>query len=206
MLHLGRLTAVSGRLAIIRDGMLAAQSDGRIKALATVNAVCVGIVTRNGGLHKENSKESPEAIAGALQGAGQWCTREASEGHSEAPPMFSTNLDEVPEDADSFSKDAAAYYGTKRGKHERSDKKVPPMSYDLMVCYDVFVLQHLISLRPLLMIADANAQTLHFSEVAMRIAKEPKEPFIVDRKNHFELYDDLEKAGPKVVDFFEQYP
>lgn len=50
----------------------AAQSDSRIKALATVSAACVGRMTRNGGLHEENNTENPTAIAGALQAAGQW--------------------------------------------------------------------------------------------------------------------------------------
>ena len=88
----------------------AAQSDSHVRALATVSAACVGRMTRNGGLHKENSKENSEAIAGALQAAGQWRTSEANGPHAEAPRMFSLDLAEMPEDADSFFKDAAAYY------------------------------------------------------------------------------------------------
>jgi len=180
----------------------AAQSDSRIKALATVSAACVGSMTRNGGLHEENNKESPEAIAGALQAAGQWRTSEANGPHADAPRMFLSNL---PADADSFFKDALAYYETKRGKHERSTQKVPPSSYDLMVSYDSFNFQHLISPRPLLMIAGSKAQTLHFSKAAVEAAKEPKELFIVDGRNHFDLYDNLTESGPKVIDFFGNY-
>lgn len=70
----------------------AAQSDSRIKALATV---CVGRMTRNGGLHKENDKESAAAIAGALQAAGQWRTSVANGSHTEPPPMFSSDVSQI---------------------------------------------------------------------------------------------------------------
>jgi fermentation-respiration switch protein FrsA (DUF1100 family) len=159
-------------------------------------------MTRNGGLHEENNKEVPQAIAGALQAAGQWRTDAANGPPVEPPPIFSTDISQIPQDADSFFKDAALYYGSKRGKHPRSDQKVPPSSYDLMVSYDSFNFQHLISPRPLLMIAGSNAQTLHFSEAAVAAAREPKELFIVEGKNHFELYDDLAVSGPKFVQFF----
>ncbi|KAJ5087546.1 hypothetical protein N7456_011162 [Penicillium angulare] len=207
------LTTLEGKVDPSRIGVLgicasggytsyAAQSDSRIKALATVSAACVGRMTRNGGLYKENNKELPEAIAGALQAAGEWRTQEARGPHSEAPPMFSTDLKQIPDDADSFFKDAANYYGSKRGNNPRSDQKVPPSSYDLMVSYDSFNFQHLISPRPLLMVAGDNAQTLHFSEDAITAAREPKELFIVEGKNHFDLYDDLAVSGPKLVQFF----
>lgn len=124
---------------------------------------------------------------------------------ADAPAMFSINLEELPSDIDSFFKDAASYYGTKRGNHERSDQKVPPSSYDLMVSYDSFNFQRLISPRPLLMIAGDKAQTLHYSKTAVEGAKEPKELYVIEGKNHFDLYDDLDKSGPKVVDFFGKH-
>ncbi|OAA44440.1 hypothetical protein ISF_09634 [Cordyceps fumosorosea ARSEF 2679] len=97
---------------------------------------------------------------------------------------------------------SAAYYGTKRGNHPRSDQRVPLSSYDLMIGYDSFSFQHLISPRPLLMIAGSDAETLHYSKSAVEGAKEPKGLFVVDGKNHFELYDDLDKSAPKLVEFY----
>lgn len=209
------LTSLKGEVDPDRIGVLgicasggytsyAAQSDGRIRALATVSAACVGRMTRCGGLH-EGLKENPEAISGVLNAAGQWRSNKANGTIAEAPQMFSTDISQIPDDADSFFKDAAVYYGSKRGRHERSDQKVPPVSYDLMVSYDSFNFQHLISPRPLLMIAGAKAQTLHYSKTAINAAQEPKELFTVEGKNHFDLYDDLEVAGPKVVEFFARY-
>lgn len=116
--------------------------------------------------------------------------------------MFSTDISSVPDDADSSFKDAAAYYGSKRGRRDRSDQRVPPMSYDLIVSYDSFNFQHPISPRALLMIAGTEARTLHFSEAAVDAAREPKELFTIEGRNRFDLYDDLEKSGPKLVEFF----
>ena len=206
------LTTLSGKVDPDRIGALgicasggytsyAAQSDSRIKALATVSAVCVGRMTRNGGVHRENNKENLEAIAGALQVAGQWRTAQAKGEQPETPCVFDAK--NIPEDADSFFKDASVYYGTERGYHKRSDQRVPPMSYDLMVGYDSFCFQHLLSPRPLLMIAGSKAQTLHYSETAVGIAKEPKELFVVEGRNHIDLYDNLTETGPKLVQFFE---
>ncbi|RMJ28236.1 Dienelactone hydrolase family [Aspergillus sp. HF37] len=176
------LTTLTGKVDPSRIGVLgicasggytsyAAQSDSRIRALATVSAACVGRMTRNGGVHEEN-KESSEAITASLQIAGQWRNQGATS-HQEAPKMFDAT--QVPDSADSFFKDASQYYGTERGQHERSNQRVPLMSYDLMVSYDSFNFQRLISPRPLLMIAGSKAQTLHYSRDAVEVAKEPKE-------------------------------
>ena len=180
----------------------AAQSDARIRALATVSAVCVGRMTRGGGVHEDQIRENPAAIVGALQGAAQWRTNEANDSHADVQAMFSSDPEQQPEGIDPFFKDAAAYYGTKRGKHERSTQKVPPMSYNLIVSYDLFTFQHLISPRPLLMIAGAQAQTLHHSKAAVEAAREPKELFVIEGRNHLDLYDDLSETGSKAVEFF----
>ncbi|KAJ2981747.1 hypothetical protein NQ176_g1840 [Zarea fungicola] len=118
--------------------------------------------------------------------------------------MFQTEVAAVAPDAPSFFKSAAAYYGSERGSHPRSDQRVPPSSYDLMISYDSFNYQHLISPRPLLMIAGSDAETLHYSKTAVSAAGEPKELFVIDGKNHFDLYDDLTKTAPKLVEFYSQ--
>ncbi|KAF8850432.1 hypothetical protein BDZ45DRAFT_770120 [Acephala macrosclerotiorum] len=177
----GYLTTLQNKIDPERIGVLgicanggytshAAQSDARIKALAT------------------NDKESPEAVAGALKVAGEWWTSEAKKAHGDVPAMFPTDPDQVPGNADSFFKDAAV-----------------GSSYDLMVSYDSFNFQHLISPRPLLMIAGTKAQTLHSSEKPIEAVRNPKDLFIIEGKNRFDLYDDLEESSPKVVDFFGNF-
>ncbi|EGX45666.1 hypothetical protein AOL_s00169g272 [Orbilia oligospora ATCC 24927] len=208
------LTTLKGKVDPERIGVLgicasggyasyAAQSDIRIKALGTVSGACVGRMTRNGGLYEQNI-ESHEAIAAALKAAGNWRTAHADDTKAQAPRMFETEASKVPEDASSFFKSAASYYGTKRGHNARSDQRVPPSSYDLMIGYDSFNYQHLISPRPLLMIAGAEAETLHYSKKAVEGAKEPKELFVIKGRNHFDLYDDLTESAPKLVEFYRK--
>ncbi|OTA01234.1 esterase/lipase [Trichoderma parareesei] len=210
------LTALSGRVDPDRIGLLgicasggyasyATQSDGRIKCLATVSAACVGRMTRSGGVHEEQAaRENPQAIATALETAAQARIMAAKNPTAklEAPAMFETDPAKAADNPDSFFRDAAAYYGSRRGKHERSTQRVPPQSYDLMVSYDSFNLQHLIAPRPLLMIAGSEAQTLHYSRTAIAIARGPKEMFVVPGRNHFDLYDNLLETAPKLMDFF----
>jgi hypothetical protein len=149
----------------------AAQSDLLIKAFATVSAACVAFMTRNGGALHEINTENREAS----QAAAAWRTSNAeAESVNEAPKHF---------------------------QHERSDQTVQLMSYDMMVTYDSFQFQHLIAPRPLLMVARNEANTLHCSESAVEKAGEPKELFVVRGQTHLRLYDDLEVAGSKVVEF-----
>lgn len=209
------LTTLTGKVDPSRIGVLgicasggyvsyAAQSDSRIRATATVSAACAGHLTRHGDV-QEGNPENPTAIAGALQSAGAWRTNEANGSKADTPVMFNTDPASLPDNADPFFKDASEYYGTKRGNHERSTEKVPPSSYDLLVPYDSFALQRLISPRPLLMIAGDKAQTLHYSRDAVEKAKDPKELCVVPGRNHFDLYDDLTVSGPKLVEFFGKY-
>ncbi|CAI6093543.1 unnamed protein product [Clonostachys chloroleuca] len=183
----------------------AAQSDIRIRAVATVSAACVGALTRNGGIYG-HLKENPAAIEGALKAAAQWRNAEATSGvASDAPKMFDSDPSKWTEDSDAFFRGASQYYGTSRGKHPRSTQKVPPQSSDKMITYDSFRFQYLISPRPLLMIAGSEAETLHFSQTAVAQAKEPKEVLVIPGRNHFDLYDGLTVTGPKLSEFFGKH-
>ncbi|RAK88668.1 alpha/beta-hydrolase [Aspergillus costaricaensis CBS 115574] len=186
----------------------AAASDLRIKAVATVSAACVGGMCRCGGVGRE-LEENGEVVKMVLEGArGDRNGIGNGEGDGEAPRMFDAErvLQEGGEggNVDSFFKAAAEYYGTSRGRHERSTQRVPLQSYDRMVVYDSFAFMRLIAPRPVLMIAGEEAETLHYSEEAVRLAREPKELFVVSGMGHFDLYDRLEVSGPKLVRFFRE--
>lgn len=196
-----------GLLGICASGgytSFATQSDLRIKALVTISAVCVGDMTRRGGVRESNEDFNGAAIQQALQAAAAWRTDVANGEHPDTPILLDTNPERVKPNGD-FMNDAPAYYGTSRGKHPRSTQRVPPLSYDMMVLYDSFHFQHLISPRPLLMIAGSEAQSLFHSKIAIGVAKEPKRLVVVNGKNHFDLYDDLTVTGPESVAFFAKY-
>ncbi|CAK47820.1 hypothetical protein CBS115989_4866 [Aspergillus niger] len=196
-----------GVLGICASGgyaCFAAASDVRIKAVATVSGACVGKMSRCGGVQKE-LRENEEVIGAVLGGAaGDRNKINHGEEEEKAPKMF--DAEKVLQEGgnvDSFFRAAAEYYGTtQRGKHERSTQRVPLESYDRMMVYDSFAFMRLIAPRPVLMIAGAEAETLHYSEEAVRLAREPKELFVVQGKNHFDLYDQLQESGPKLVQFF----
>jgi fermentation-respiration switch protein FrsA (DUF1100 family) len=46
---------------------------------------------------------------------------------------------------------------------------------------------------------------LHYSKTAVVDARVPKEFSIVEGKNHFDLYEDLTEAAPKIIEFFGKY-
>jgi fermentation-respiration switch protein FrsA (DUF1100 family) len=54
------------------------------------------------------------------------------------------------------------------------------------------------------MIAGSEADTLYFSQVAIKAAKEPKELFIVEGKTHIDLYYDTTGVMPKLVEFMKK--
>lgn len=203
------LTTLEGKVDPTRIGVLgicasggyasfAAQSDSRIKALATVSGACVGRMTRNGGFGPDENKAAIQAV---VEGSGQYRTAAAKGQPPAIQPMF-------PQDPagleDSFYIGAATYYGG-RGKHERSNQIVPPYSFDLMVGYDSFLYQHLISPRPVLMIAGSEAETLLHSKQAVEIAQEPKELLVIPDQGHFDLYDNTEVSGPKLIEYFGRW-
>ncbi|GFF80987.1 hypothetical protein CNMCM8927_009010 [Aspergillus lentulus] len=163
------LTTLEGKVDPGRIGILgicasggytsyAAQSDSRVKGLATVGAAC-----------GEQQGVPPGYCWGS---PGGWIMAHAGGSPTSfgGPTMFGSDINQIPDNADSFFKDAAAYYGSERGRHPRSDQRVPPSSYDLMVCYDSFNFQQLISGRPLLMVAGSKTQTLHYSATAVAAA------------------------------------
>ena len=52
---------------------------------------------------------------------------------------------------------------------------------------------------------DLPKDTLYFSQKAIELAKEPKELYIVPGESHESLYDHIDAAGKKLVEFFTQH-
>lgn len=177
----------------------AAQTDLRIKACATAAAVCVGTMSRRG-FDKDSSNLN--ILKTQLEAAGK--DRNADVGGEKVPVIHM--LPEKPEDApadfpDSF-RDLMDYYRTPRAFHPRATNTTLARGWDIMANFDAFAHNHMISPRPLLMITGTKAATKWNSEDGVQKAKEPKELYVVDGFTHADLYDKVDEAGAKLVDFF----
>ncbi|KAL5339814.1 hypothetical protein BJX70DRAFT_362579 [Aspergillus crustosus] len=74
----------------------------------------------------------------------------------------------------------------------------------MIATYRSYRYMDLISPRPLLMIAGADADTLYYTQEAISIAQEPKEMFMIPGLMHINLYDHANQSTPKLVQFFRE--
>ncbi|KAH7009263.1 Alpha/Beta hydrolase protein [Microdochium trichocladiopsis] len=189
-----------GTVGICSSGgfsIFAAQTDQRIKAVATVNGVCVGTMTRN------SMKDPSGAIDQALLQPGLvWAGRERTSEARGNPPTTISILDTFAEAAD--------YYQTPRGQHPRCANLQLARSLDTIASYDSFAFIDWISPRPLLMIIGSEADkgndgdpadTGRYSRMAIERAREPKELFVIKGLGHIDLYDHMSESVPKLADF-----
>lgn len=179
----------------------AAQGDVRLKAVATVSAADMGRLTREGLLPNNALPESQLQEALAASTAAR--TTEAKGHPAPTVPLLPPSQSDLPDSAPTLTKEAWVYYKTPRGSHPRSDAIQALRSTDLLVNYDSFAFNRLISPRPLLMIVGSDADTAYFSRDAIDLAREPKELFVIEGKTHVALYDDLSETVPKLVEFYD---
>ncbi|KGO42530.1 hypothetical protein PEXP_024010 [Penicillium expansum] len=191
-----------GALGICASGgyvPFAAQTDQRIKAVATVSAACTGRLTREGLVE---GMGGPEMLQGSIKAANEARITEANGQQAPVNPALPLTVEDVPPEYPPIVRELVEYYKTPRGQHERAPGLFATRSADLLANFDAYAFNYLISPRPLLMIAGANAATKFYSEDAIKIAKEPKELFIIEVRDHAALYDNATESGPKLVGFF----
>lgn len=181
----------------------AAQTDLRIKAVATVSAVCIGGLMRDG-LKDTVSATDRDTLTAGLKNAGKARTAEARGESVTLGPIVPDVAAEVPDYMPSLFKEGSEYYRTARGSHRNSINRFPTRSIDLMANYSSYAFNDLISPRPILMIAGSAADTLYFSKEGIDRASDPKELFQIEGKTHIDLYDDLSASLPKLVDFMSK--
>ncbi|KAJ5708620.1 hypothetical protein N7488_008421 [Penicillium malachiteum] len=177
----------------------AAQTDLRIKAVATSAAVCVGTMARRG---FEKDTSNLDILKTQLEAAGK--DRNSDVGGEKVPivHMLSEKPEDAPEGMPEAFRDLMNYYRTPRAFHPRATNTTLPRGWDLMANFDAFAHNYMISPRPLLMITGTKAATKWFSEDGVGNAKEPKECYVVDGLTHADLYDKVDEAGVKLVEFF----
>jgi len=189
-----------GALGICASGgyvPFAAQTDRRIKAVATVSAADMGRLFREG----LGGGQSKEDLIKGLEQAGKERVLEAKGAKPRLEHIVPADPKEAPPNLPALYREGSLYYRTPRGGHPNSVNWFTFRSVDVIATYSSYALNDLISPHPLLMIAGSNADTLYFSQDAIARAQEPKELFVVDGKTHIDLYDDTEQTIPKLVDF-----
>jgi len=181
-----------------------AQSERRIKAVATVSAADMGLLFREG----LGGTRTQESLKADLELAGKERTSEAL-GH---PPRLDKIVPHTPQDITNLTPTLYAegtdYYRTPRAQQPNSPNLYIFRSIDKIVGYSSYENIDLISPHPILFIAGQKADTLYFSELAYSKAKEPKELVVIDGATHIDLYDKEQYVVPaveKLDSFFKKY-
>jgi uncharacterized protein len=180
----------------------AAETDRRIKAVATVSAADLGDLYRKG----LPSSMVPN-IGQMLEKSNEARTEEARGQPPRMEHIVPNTPEEIPKDAPTLYREGTDYYRTPRGQHPNSPNWFLLKSVDQIAEYSSYDHVDMISPHPLLMIAGTNADTRFFSEEAIEKAKEPKELFLIDGATHVALYDKKEYVDPaveKMNSFFNQ--
>lgn len=209
--YLSTLAAVDGErigaMGICGGGgyvLSSAQTEHRIKAVATVSAAEIGDLRRNG---LSNSRSKAERMQ-ILKDAGAQRNLEAT-GH---PIRLSAT---VPESTSDFTaatpvmyREGHDYYRTPRGRHPNAICRTVFSAFPDQMAFQGYAALESISPRPVLLIAGALADSLYFSERAFTAALEPKEIFLVPGATHIDMYDRpqfVKPAADRLGDFFLEH-
>jgi fermentation-respiration switch protein FrsA (DUF1100 family) len=186
-----------GSLGICGGGgyvLNAAQTELRIKAVASVSAADIGSLRRDG---LANTRPPAERVK-LLQDAAAQRIREA---RGEAIRLVAT----VPESDKDFTastpvlyREGYEYYRTARGHHPNAPTQAVFSSIPSQMTFFAFEQIETIAPRPILLIAGSQADSLYFSEDAYRKANEPKELFQVPGATHVDMYDKPQYVTPAV--------
>lgn len=176
-----------GILGICASGgyvVSAAAGDRRIKAVATIAAVDVGLQIRAGA----DGKQDPSVLDGLLETAARERTKAYSGGEMGGFPIFPATEEEARAGSQHLF-EGWEYYCTSRNCHERSAKTLTWDSIDRLATFEAFRFIKMISPRPLLMITAEKAVTAWMTHDAFAKAAQPKTLYSVPDATHVDLYD-----------------
>jgi fermentation-respiration switch protein FrsA (DUF1100 family) len=180
----------------------AAQTEYRIKAVATVSAFDVGSARREG---VPRGLITYEQRVQRLKEIGAQRTREARGEPLRFINFVPTSVAEITSATPQLYREGYDYYCTPRARHPNAPGKYVFTSLGLQMAFFPFEQVETISPRPLLMIAGSQADTRYFSEEAIAKANDPKELFVIPGATHIDLYDKPQFVTPavaKLADFF----
>ena len=173
-------------------GINAAQTDTRVKAVATVSMVDLGQLRRDGigGMFTSQLQQRMEEAAFQR-------TKEAN-GEPIEYVEYSSGAGQMSDNIPTMYREIADYYGTPRGYHPNEATRYPLASLTKLFNFTALDHVELISPRPLLLIAGSRADSHYFSDQAYERAREPKELFDIEGATHVDMYDKPQYVQPAV--------
>lgn len=176
-----------------------AQTEHRIKAVATVSAVDIGETFRSGWSGNTSVAEQIKTLEAVAK-------QRTAEANGTEPMMIPYVPDTVDKNTEPDLTEAHEYYRMpNRWQHPNSPNRFLFSSVDKIMAFSAFDRIDTLLTQPLLLIAGSKAGSRWQSEKAFKLAKGPKEFFIVDGATHMTMYDkDVDKAMPKMTEFFDK--
>ncbi len=179
-------------------GLAAAETDPRIKAVATVSMYDIGQAKRQG------LSENVDTAA-LKKSLGEIAKQRWAEVDGAAQTMVIGTPQTLTKNSSEIDREFYGYYRTPRGQHPRSSTAFWRTSDAQMMLFWSFTNLEWISPRPVLFITGDHAHSRIFSEHAFKKASEPKELYIVPNAGHVDLYDRVNLIPwDKLASFFTE--
>lgn len=177
-------------------GLAAAETDPRIKAVATVSMYDIGQAHRQGLAEKVDSAALRKNLADISKQ--RWAEVDGAD-----RTMAIGTPQKLTDKSSGIDKEFYDYYRTPRGQRPRSSTAFWRTSAAQMMLFSSFDHLDWMSGRPVLFITGDKAHSRIFSEHAVKKASEPKELFVVPNAGHVDLYDRVQLIPfDKLTSFF----
>jgi len=180
-------------------GLAAAETDPRIKAVATVSMYDIGQA------HRQGLAENAD-LAALKKNLAEISKQRWAEVDGAERTMAIGTPQKLTDKSSDIDKEFYDYYRTPRGQHPRSSTAFWRTSGAQMMLFWSFEHLDWISPRPVLFITGDHAHSRIFSEQAFKKASEPKELYVVPNAGHVDLYDRVNLIPwAKLTSFFTEH-
>jgi uncharacterized protein len=160
----------------------AAKIDSRMKAIATVSMYDMGAANRDGLHHSRTLEERKQGIVEASEQRYVEFTGGATKYTSGTPESLNANSSAV-------DREFYDFYRTSRGSSPNTTTHPTLTNSVKFLNFYPFDDIETISPRPMLFVTGAEAHSREFSELAYKLAGQPKELVVVPHAGHVDLYD-----------------
>lgn len=178
----------------------AAINDRRIKAIATVSAVNIGQMFRNGW---ENTVKDADALPYIAHGS-QARTGDANGTELATLPLAPMREEDAPNEE---LREAWEYYHTPRAQHANAPGFMTARSLPQIITYDAYHKAEAFLTQPILTVAGSVAGSKWMSDdLLARAASTDKQMHVIEGANHMSLYDKqpyVDEAVSVLAQFFQ---